>query len=101
MIDLYESYCESPIVQLLCTFIIGLILSWLSVSLTLILGLAIVFEAILFSFSYHTGKYNMFLRTSLVFSSVAGWLVGRSLFRLKSHYVCEHYDSYCGLRCVD
>lgn len=91
MIPWPEGYHVSPITQLICAFVIGLVLSFLSASLVLIVFVVIIMESIFFSCNHH--RWLPALRISVLFSSIAGWICGRSIHRMESYVVSKRHDN--------
>lgn len=98
MIPWPDGYYVSPLAQLICAFVIGLVISWLSASLALVLFVTIILESIFFSCHYHTGNWLVGLRVSVIFSSIAGWIVGRSIHRLPTYVFSKRCDKKHGLK---
>lgn len=96
----YDGYCASPLAQIIFVFIIALILSWCAVSLVLVISFALIMECIVFSMYYCHGKWSLFLRTTLIFASIAGWIVGRSLFKMESYFISDKHDRKRNLKCI-
>jgi hypothetical protein len=95
-----DGYQESPLAQMIIAFVIGIIFAFLSPSLVLILTFAIVMENFVFAYNYPRGNWSLMVRVSVVFSSLAGWILGRSFHRLRTYFVSKKYDKKHGLRCI-
>lgn len=98
MIPWPDGYHASPLAQIICAFVIGLVLSWLSSSLVLIVVTIIILEAFFCACNYH--RYSVFFRTAVLFSSVAGWIVGRSIHRMETYIISKRHDEKHGIRYI-
>lgn len=86
--------------MLIISFIIGLIFSWVSCSLILLLTYMVYVELIVFMFVYPTGKWETFNRIGYVFASLLGWIIGRVIHKLPTHFISKEEDKRYGLRLV-
>lgn len=98
MIPWPDGYYASPLAQIICAFVIGLVISWLSASLVIVIVTIVILEAFFCACNYE--QYSVFLRVSVLFASVAGWIIGRSVHRLETFVISRRHDKKYGLKYI-
>lgn len=85
---------HSVISQIIVAFVVGLILSCLSVSFIVILFFSVILEMITFYALKNTGKWIPVHRLSFFCSYILGWVTGRTVYRMKTFIISKEVDEY-------
>lgn len=81
------------LVLLLISFILGLILSWLSSSFLFVLLFITYSEMLIFCVYYGTDEWDVCDRVSYISCNLFGWVIGRTLHhRRNTYFYTEEFD---------
>jgi len=78
--------------QVAYAFAVGLIVSWITQSLILVLTFMIVYESFLFFAFYKYGMWNAKLRITVMIVYLFSWFIGRTLHGLKVTCINRDFD---------
>lgn len=92
----------APLAQIIIAFVLGLILSYFTHSLVIILIFLIAYEVAyaIITLRYDNDRWQFFARIGVVVGYIAGWIVGRALLGFPSSFITRDHDHACDLNFI-
>lgn len=89
----------TPLAQIIVSIASGLIFSWLSASLSLLLLFLIIYEALYFAMVCRN-RWALSTRIGVIAGYIAGWLIGRSIHKMETFYFNREFDDEHHIQCM-
>ena len=79
----------TPLAQVIVSFVLGLLLSYWSVALVIVLLFLIVYDLAFYLViaNYDYGRWYLLARAGVIFAYIAGWIIGRYVLGLGADYL--------------
>lgn len=90
----------TPLAQIIISFVLGLIFSYFSTALVVIVFFLVVYDAFCYALAagYDYRRWYLLARVGVIFAYVAGWMIARALLGLDSVYVNKKNDEKAGVK---
>ena len=98
--DLCKSLYDNDIIIIIISFAFGIMLSWLTSSLSLILLTIVITEMIYFASTWKYGKWDSCIRICNICVYLLGWVVGRFIHQLTTHTIHRETDAIWGIHLI-